>query len=251
MPVPYPNYAPAPTYYDDRDGGAGISLIFLLLILGFMVMPIILNFIKLKSVNSPTAAGTAGELYNDVVTVTQVQIALFAQARALQADLAGLTLRANPDTPAGLNQMLQETVLMLLRSPEYWAYSKVSSQTLPSRERAAQLFEQLSIQERSKYQTETLVNIGGQVHRQSPKLASSGESTSYIVVTLLVGTADDQPLVGAVHNADELQGALRRLGSIPLDYLLIYELIWSPQDESDSLSADGLLAHYPDLTLVG
>ncbi len=249
VPAPYPNYAPTPSYYG-TDGGAGISLIFLLLVLGFFVLPIILNFIKLKSVSSPNGYSSGSELTNDVVTVSQIQVALLSQARALQGELEKIAARSDLDTQAELNQMLQETALTLLRYPEYWSYAKVNSKTLPSREQAAQFFEQLSIQERTKYKTETFVNIGGQVHRQSVTLPQEGDDY-YIVVTLLVGTADDKPIVGIVHSVDELRAALQRLASISNDYLLIYELVWSPQDASDSLSSDQLLASYPDLMLIG
>ncbi len=251
IPVPAnPGYIPSPDYSAPvASPGIDIGFVFLLLVLGFAVLPIIFNYLKLKS---PAAKGVApqGELLNDVVTVTRLQIALLAQARQIQKDLTELTLQVNPETPEGLREMLQETVLALLRSPENWTHVRASSQTVPSREQATQLFEQLSLEERSKFSAETLVNIGGRIRRQSAPAQKDEDSAAYIIVTLLIGSADDKPLIKPIYSAEDLQAALQRIGSIPPEYLLVYELLWSPQDETDSLSQDEMIAGYPDLVQI-
>lgn len=250
VPAPYPGgYVQT---YPAPGAGSGVGLLFLLLVLGFMVLPVILNLIKLKAVGSPSgAAGGSNERLNDIVTVTELQVALLAQARTIQADLDRIASRANLADPVELNQMLQETVLALLRSPENWSHARVSSQTVRSRDQAAQLFEQLSIAERSKFAQETLVNMSGDIRRQSYTPRGDEDPAAYIVVTLLVGTADDQPLVAKpIYSADDLKAVLKRLGSISPSYLLVYELLWAPQDPSDSLSRDQLLTLYPDLTQI-
>ncbi|MBD1917209.1 MULTISPECIES: DUF1517 domain-containing protein [Cyanophyceae] len=190
---------------------------------------------------------SGNELTNDVVTITQLQVALLSQARDLQTELETIAARSDIDTKPGLNQLLQETVLALLRSPEYWSHAKLTGQTVRSRAHASQVFEQLSVTERSKFSRETLVNVGGQVSRQTYQPKADADPAAYIVVTLIVGTADDQPLLTQpIHSASDLQAALRRLP----DYLLVYELLWAPQAASDSLSYDQMLAAYPDLTQI-
>jgi uncharacterized membrane protein len=251
IPIPVPNsgYAPSPSYTTPTDDGLDIGFIFLLLVFGVVVLPFLLNNLRSGSAtpgqNAPI--GSATERLNDIVTVTQVQIALVAQARELQRDLTRLTTHANLGTQAGLATMLQETVLALLRSPQYWTHVWATSQTLRSREAGSRLFEQLSIAERSKFKSETLVNLSGQVRRQAITLPEDRDPKEYIVVTLLVGTADDRPLFDQVHSASELTAVLRRLGGISPDYLLVYELLWTPQDETDSLSREDLLTQYPSL----
>jgi uncharacterized membrane protein len=233
--------------------GGDVGLLFLLAVLGFTVLPLILNLFRLKG---PSAGGRAGggslnELGNDIVTVTQLQVALLSEARDLQRDLETLASRSDLDTKPGLNRLLQETVLALLRSPEYWSHARVSSQTVRSRAQAAQVFEQLSVTERSKFSRETLVNVGGQLQRQAYSGQPDADPAAYIVVTLIVGTADDSPLFSEpIHTASDLQAALRRMGGITPDYLLVYELLWAPQDPSDSLSYDQMLASYPDLMQI-
>jgi uncharacterized membrane protein len=234
--------------YGTSSSGDGLFLI-LVFMLGACMLPVLMSYMR-ASRGSSRGSG-AGELANDVVTVTQVQVALLAQARQIQDDLTQMSVQANLDSQAGLAEFLRETVLALLRSPENWSHARVSSQTVRSRQEAAQLFEQLSIQERSKLDSETLVNVGGQIRRQAVQVNKEADPASYIVVTLLVGTADDRPLVSnSVHSAEELTAVLKRLGGISPAYLMIYEVIWSPQDASDSLSRDQLLTHYPDLVQI-
>lgn len=234
--------------------GGDVGLLFLLAVLGFTVLPLITNLMRLggdRSGQSSRAVASSSELTNDVVTVTQLQVALLAQARGLQSELEAIASRSDIDTKPGLNRLLQETVLALLRSPEYWSHAKVTGQTVRSRAQASQVFEQLSITERSKFSRETLVNVDGQVSRQTYQPQPEADPAAYIVVTLIVGTADDQPLfTQPISSSDDLQAVLRRLGSVTPDYLLVYELLWAPQVASDSLSYDQMLAAYPDLTQI-
>lgn len=234
--------------------GGDVGLLFLLAVLGFTVLPLITNLMRLgvnRSGQGIQVVNSGNELTNDVVTITQLQVALLSQARELQTELETIAARSDIDTKPGLNRLLQETVLALLRSPEYWSYAKVTDQTIRSRAQASQVFEQLSITERSKFSRETLVNVGGQVSRQTYQPKPDADPAAYIVVTLIVGTADDQPLITQpIHSASDLQAALRRLGGVTPDYLLVYELLWAPQAASDRLSYDQMLAAYPDLTQI-
>lgn len=246
-PQSYP--VPVDTGYGYSTGGGDGLFLFLVLACGVCVLPVLMSYMRASRGQSGRNPAV-GELANDVITVTQLQIALLAQGRYIQEALTQLSLQANLDTQAGLADFLRETVLALLRSPEYWSHARVSSQTVKSREQASQVFEQLSIQERSKLSAETLVNVGGQIRRQTVEVNQAADPASYIVVTLLVGTADDQPIATSVHSAAELSAILKRFGGISPAYLMVYELIWSPQDASDSLSRDQLLANYPDLIQI-
>ncbi|GAB4136301.1 MAG: DUF1517 domain-containing protein [Cyanobacteria bacterium J069] len=254
VPVPDYGYRPAPTVVVPvGGGGVDLGFVFILAIVGFALLPVVLNYVRAGSGNSGTTtapAGSASELHNNIVTVSQVQIALLANARELQRRLNALATQANWGSQEGLSEMLRETVLALLRSPEYWTHVRASSQTVNSREAGTRLFEQLSLGERSKLSAETLVNIGGRLRQQPPAQPLDRDPAAYIVVTLLVGTADDRPLFGEIRSTEALTAALRRLGSLPPDYLLVYELLWAPQDESSSLSRDELIARYPDLMQI-
>ena len=69
----------------------------------------------------------------------------------------------------------------------------------------------------------------------------------YIVVTLLVGTAHDKPLFEEIRTPDDLEIILKDLGAISSDYLLKFELIWSPQTQNDSLTYDEFITEYTNM----
>lgn len=189
----------------------------------------------------------SGEITNDIVTVTQVQIAMLAQARHVQRSLNQIATENDLTTQKGLTVSLRETVLALLRSPETWTHAVAQTKTLKSRQAAKEHFESLSMEERSKFDVESLVNVDGQVRRRNVIKADEDEFASHIVVTLIVGTAHDSAVIEPVMSADELRNALKRVGSVTPEYLMIYEVLWSPQDEGDSLTDDELLMNYPKM----
>ena len=259
-PRSYPVPVPIPGGYGGYGGGYGmgsgfgILLPLLLIVGGGAILPIIWNsFMRSGGRSSLGGYGgaAAGELENDVVTVTQLQVALLAQARYIQENLTELTEKADTSSQAGLSQLLQETVLALLRAPENWTHVRVNSQTVKSREQAGQVFQEISIEERSKFSAETLANVGGRVQRQTPTQNDDDAPASYIVVTLILGTADDRPLFSnKILSAQDLQAALKRIGGISPDYLMVFELLWSPQDSADSLTYDELLTEYQGLVQI-
>lgn len=230
------------------SSAAFFRLLLILLIIGGSVGVGVLVYLFLKRSNRSSTP--AEEIDNDTVTVTKLQVALLAQARHIQTELTQLTGAADTTSQQDLTDLMHESVLALLRSPEYWTHVSTSSQTLQTREAASQAFEQISIAERSRFSAETLVNVGGRIRRQAVQPALD-EPASYIVVTLLIGSADDRAMINPdIHTTEELKIALQTLGGMTSDYLMVFELLWSPQDAADSLSQDELISEYPHLKLL-
>jgi len=191
----------------------------------------------------------SGEITNNVVTITQVQVAMMAQSRHVQRALNQIAAETDLSTKKGLTVGLRETVLTLLRSPETWTHATATTKTVNTKQKAKEYFGSLSMEERSKFDVESLSNVDGQVKRREI-IQREDEIASYIVVTLIVGTAHDSAIIDPVMSSEELKTALKRLGSITPDYLMVYEVLWSPQDESDSLTDDELLLNYPKMFQV-
>ncbi|NJR64758.1 MAG: DUF1517 domain-containing protein [Leptolyngbyaceae cyanobacterium CRU_2_3] len=253
VPVPIPGGYGGYGYGFGSGFGFG-SILLVLLLGGGVILPIMwIYFMRSAGSRLDKGNGYAAnkELDNDIVTVTQLQIALLAQARDIQNSLTELTANADTESQMGLSQLLQESVLALLRAPENWTHVRAMAQVVKSREAASQLFEKISIEERSKFSTETLSNVGGRVRHQALPTNEDDAPASYIVVTLIVGTADDRLLFDEkIYDSQALKSALQRLGSIPADYLMVFELLWSPQDAADSLTYDELLTEYPGLVQI-
>jgi len=70
------------------------------------------------------------------------------------------------------------------------------------------------------------------------------------VVTLLIGTEDDQPLFDTVYSPEDLETALKKVAATTPEYLLVFELLWCPQDASDSLTYEELLTEYTDMLQI-
>jgi uncharacterized membrane protein len=233
----------------ESQANTGGEFPWLLVILGGGVLALLVWYLIQISRPKDISAFAEGpkELTNDTVTVSKLQVALLATARTVQAELTQISESIDPSTQEGLSQLLQEAVLALLRAPDYWTHVQASSQTVRSRGEAQQIFSQLSIAERSKFSVESLVNVGGQKRRKSLPTGNEEEVAAYIVVTLLLGTADDKPLFGEIRTTQVLQDILEKLAAIPSDYLMVFELLWSPQAASDSLTYEELLTEYTDM----
>ena len=242
-------------------GGGFVPILLILMFLGLPAIGLLAFFIlstRHQSANygndlSLTNNGLVSlnnERDNDIVTISKLQVALFSQTKGLQSQLSQLTLSVDTSTPEGLFELLQESALVLLRNPENWSHVLASSESL-SIDKAEPLFNQISLQERSKFSAETLTNVKGAIKQKEAVIPGLEEDpAAYIVVTLLVGTADDKPLFKEVRSAETLKAALQRVASVPPDYLFAFEVLWSPQVEEDSLTYDELLTEYTDMVQI-
>jgi len=178
--------------------------------------------------------------------VTEIQIALLASARSLQAKLDHLAQSADTSTPSGLSQLLQDVSLSLLRHQDYWVYGAAQTRSLPLSQ-AEQFFYQRSLQERSSFSQETLTRVGSQGLRQhSPALIAQQEPGEYVVLTLLVASTAKLSTLSVV-DAASLRQTLMQWGSLPADHLLAMEVLWTPQAAGDVLTEAELLVTYPHL----
>jgi uncharacterized membrane protein len=139
--------------------------------------------------------------------------------------------------------------LALLRTEENWTHVSANSKTVRNREEAQAIFTQVSVEERSKFSAETLTNVNG-IRRIKDDYKQDNEPGTYIVVTLLIGTENDRPLFGDVYSAKELKQALERIAATPPEYLTVFELLWTPQSETESLTYDELLTEYTKLMQI-
>jgi uncharacterized membrane protein len=271
---PSRTYAPpGGGYYPYPGGGFGFPFVFPFFGIGggFGGLFTILIFIAIANFLLQTfrrvGSGEVDEASyssNPPVSITRLQVGLLAESRGLQAELNQIAETADTNSPEGRAEILQETSLALLRHPEYWVYAGGGTQQARLGEAESQ-FNRLALAERSKFTAETLSNVNNQLKAATPKgtlpaAQEGGELDNptrlitegpgeYIIVTLLAATLGNLQLP-PINNADDLRQALRQIGGIPSDKLLAIEVLWTPQAEGDTLTADDLLAEYADLKLV-
>jgi uncharacterized membrane protein len=180
------------------------------------------------------------------VAIAQLQVGLLASARDLQRDLRGLAGSADTGSSAGLQRVLQESTLALLRHPDLWVYANAEVGQVPF-QAAESTFNRLSMTERSKLSAELTSNVAGRVGQASGSQAGDADATSdYIAVTLLVASRSRLNL-RPLNGSEDLREALRLIGAVPADQLLALEVIWQPEGAGEVLSADELITAYPDL----
>ncbi|UBF25725.1 DUF1517 domain-containing protein [Kovacikia minuta CCNUW1] len=190
------------------------------------------------------------ELTNDIITISKLQVALRTRARTLQAKLDQLTKSADTRTVEGLFTLLQQIATLLLDNTEFWTHVLARSQTVDGREAATELFYQLLQQERAK-------SIGESFNPEKGEFAQANSESSYsshsdhIVVTLLLMTADDQPLFGEIYSASLLRDVLQEITMMRSRYLMIFEFLWVPQDETETLTDKEMQSMYRHMVEIG
>lgn len=220
-------------------GGGGGGLLFTLMLLGMLA------FVAYEA----SQGGVLDESLDDRITVARVQIGLLGLARQLQPDLDRIAARADTSAPSGLKYVLEETVLALMRNPDYMVYGGSATMVVRGPEEAEDYFNSFSMQERGKFTEETLVNIAGQRKSGVGRTGSPGISNEYIVVTILVA-ADGKFKLPRCRDLAETKEALTKIGSLRASSLQAVEVLWQPQAMGDALTRDELVRDYPSLNIL-
>jgi uncharacterized membrane protein len=264
IPVPYGGggYYGGGSYGGGYYGGGGFGMPFVVPIFGFgggllgflvlmAVLGLMVNAIRPGRSSSSDSGlpgdGSYGSL-DGPVSIAQIQVGLLPSAKQLQGDLRRMAATGDTSTTAGLQRVLQETTLSLLRNPELWVYANAEAAQV-SFTAAEGTFNRLSMQERSKLRKEITTNVSGRRSQESLSDTAPGASdatSDFIAVTLLVATRHPLALKEA-HTAEALRESLQQLGAIGDEDLLALEVIWQPEGAGEVLTTEELLTAYPQL----
>jgi uncharacterized membrane protein len=196
------------------------------------------------------ASGQAGPMAtyrpDGPVAIAQLQVGLLATARDLQQDLRDLAVRADTSTNAGLQRVLQDTTLALLRHPDLWVYASVEVGQVPFAA-AESTFNRLSMTERSKLSREVTSNVGGQKLQERSGLAGDADAASDFIAVTLVVASRSRLTLKPLKTDEDLRESLRLLGSVSSTELVALEVIWQPEGAGEVLSTEELLTAYPNL----
>lgn len=241
--VPY--YAPSPFgtgggfYVGPAFGvGFGAGSGFFLLMMGFAAVILLSGFLSDRSDDGSVLTAV------QKTSVLKLQVGLLGMARSLQKDLDRIAETADTSTPEGLSYVLTETALALLRHPDCCISAYSSVDVKRSIEDGEKRFNQLSIEERGKFDEETLVNVNNIKKQRTSTQRSRSFSNEYIVITIIVA-AEGVHKLPVINSSADLKEALQKLGAIPSSKTLAVEVLWTPQNENDTLSERELLEDYP------
>lgn len=210
----------------------------------FFVLKLLMNHFNW---DNREARQTQKEIDNNKVTVSKIQVALSGNAFGIQQDLSELSMTANTETSEGLLKLMRDASLIVVRNSEAWTHVLSSSVSM-NIDKAESAFDSLSLVERSKYSSETLSNVDGDIRRLKKQFNNNQDNfAEYVVVTLIFGTVDDKPLFEKINTKEQLEAVLLKLAAMREDYLIKFELLWSPQTEGIYLTDEELLMQYTDM----
>ncbi|MCP9833693.1 MULTISPECIES: DUF1517 domain-containing protein [unclassified Cyanobium] len=245
-----------------RGGGMGFPFIVPIFgfggggLFGFLILMavagVVVNALRGGGGGGPALGGSgSGLAYNPrpdgPVAIAQIQVGLLASARDLQDDLRRLAGSSDTSSSSGLQRVLQETSLSLLRHPDLWVYANGEVGQVPFAS-AESTFNRLTMQERSKLERELTANVAGRRFSEPAPVApgASDAASDFIVVTLLVASRQRLAIKGA-RSADDLRDSLQKLGALGADDLIALEVIWQPEGVGEVLSTEQVITAYPDL----
>ena len=212
----------------------------------FFVMMMLFVSNALQNLTSGGGFGDGLTAGGDSISVVKIQVGLLGTARSLQRDLERIADKADTSSPEGLHYVLEETALALLRNPEYCVYGYAASKVCRGPEQAEETFNDFSIDERGKFEQETLVNVNARKKSAAVGVDPDADTNDYILVTILAA-ADGGLKMPDITDATDLKTALKRLAAVRVEALQAVEVLWTPQEEGDVLTQTELLRDYPIL----
>ncbi|EYU37048.1 hypothetical protein MIMGU_mgv1a018020mg, partial [Erythranthe guttata] len=178
-------------------------------------------------------------------TVLKLQVGLLDLGKSVQRELDGIAETADTSTLKGLHYILTETMVALLRHADCCVFTYSSADVKRSKLEGENRFNQLSIAERSKFDKETLVNVNNIRKNQSSKVRLQSWFCNYIAYITILAAVRGAYKIPRIKNNKDLKEALTKLASMPLTSIMAVEVLWTPQEEDETLSELELRQDYP------
>ncbi|XP_058749137.1 uncharacterized protein LOC131622104 [Vicia villosa] len=206
----------------------------------------------------------------NTISVFKLQVGMLGEKGCtIQRDLTRIAQAANTSSREGVSCLLKDTIQTLDQHHGYCTAGYSSVDHKRSKVDGEKCYNQLSNDERAKFDEETLVNLNNNDNNKTSRRSQSydeystldseetekfekekllsGLDNKYIVVTVLVAAKGAHKLPN-INGAEDLKEVLQKLKSlISSKYLFAGEVLWTPQEEDDTLSDRELLKDYPQL----
>jgi uncharacterized membrane protein len=112
-------------------------------------------------------------------------------------------------------------------------------------------FNLLSVKERSKYKQEMMGRFGGVDFSAgvNSRIGAACDGKATMAVVTIVMELDGRTKMSKINSINDLEEALRRIAANTKvgDCLQRVEILWTPEDRSETLSIRDVLTDYPDL----
>jgi uncharacterized membrane protein len=193
-------------------------------------------------------------------SVVRLSVALDVSNRddpnSILSVLDRLSATANTDNRRGVQTLTSQVALEILRRKSAIQSAAGAYEHYNQDSTAQRTFNKWSVQERSKFEQETVSKYGGV--DLSPSSISSGSGSigskaTMVVVTLVLSIQGDSTKVPTkIGSLADVEDALRKIAAdVKVDDCLTgAEILWTPQDRSEVLTRKDIVADYPELTAV-
>jgi uncharacterized membrane protein len=197
-------------------------------------------------------------------SVVQLSVALEVPDRddpnSILSVLNRLSKTASTDSRVGIQNLTSQVAIELLRKKASIVSGSSVYQHFGARSNAGRDYESRSIRERSKFERESVSKYGGVEYssNRSPSLGggSSGDDPSakatMAVVTLVMAIDGDSTNVPKINSISNVEDALRLIAANSKvdDCLQSVEILWTPEERTETLSVRDVVADYPELRSV-
>eukprot|EP00521_Asterionellopsis_glacialis_P002921 CAMPEP_0195262378 /NCGR_PEP_ID=MMETSP0706-20130129/9721_1 /TAXON_ID=33640 /ORGANISM="Asterionellopsis glacialis, Strain CCMP134" /LENGTH=452 /DNA_ID=CAMNT_0040316451 /DNA_START=195 /DNA_END=1553 /DNA_ORIENTATION=- len=252
-----------PSYYNAQPGvivqrrGPGLGTFLVLGGLAFAVANAFSNF--------PSSADTWGEVSSALgpgVSVAQVSVAMDVPRRddpnSILSVLDRLAYTAKTDSRVGLQNLTSQVALELLRRKSSIVSASTSYKHHNNRDQAQRQFNNMSIQERGKFERETKSVYGGVDYTKENRPKLTGESrlnspqATMAVITIVLAIEGDSTKIPTIRSIADVEHALSQIASDSKvdNCLQSAEILWTPEERTDTLTARDIVADYPGLRTV-
>ena len=149
--------------------------------------------------------------------------------------------------------MTSQVALELLRRRSSITSAASSYNHFRDETKAGREFQSRSVKERSKFEREVVSKYGGvDYSAKGGSKASTGAKATMAVVTIILSIAGDSTKIPKINSISDVEEALRKMASDAKvdDCLQSAEILWTPEDRSETLSFGDVVADYPELRSI-
>jgi uncharacterized membrane protein len=265
--MPSPFYSPfwAPTYYSRPGvvvaGGGGFGLFGFVTFMGFALA-------ALTAVNSFVGSAGSGVLdrFDEAVggalgpgvSVAEISVAIDVPNRddpnSILSVLDRLSNTARTDSRVGMSNLTSQVALELLRRKNQIVASSTRSKHFKDSNKASRDFNNLAVKERGKFERESR-KFGGVDYSQRVRDETPGAfdpKATMAVVTLLVAVEGDSTKLPIIRSQSDVEEALAKIAAdVKVDGCLqSAEILWTPEERSETLSMKDIVGDYPELRSI-
>lgn len=162
-----------------------------------------------------------------------------------------LARTAKTNSRVGVQNLTSQVALELLRRKSSFSGAFSRYKHFSDANQAQREFNTWSVKERSKFEKELVNKYGGVDYYadRDSSLKSNTNGATMAVVTLVLSIAGDSTKVPRIQSATDVDEALRLIASNSKvdDCLTGSEILWTPEERSETLSFRDVIADYPEL----